>query len=308
MRESAKPGLCLTRKIFWDRDVGSLAKQNQGRRSLLLLLAVVLSLLLLIVFTGEGRDQLTLVEDAMLALFAPVQTVFASAGQSIQSFFEAIVSFHQLKSENERLEAEIAFVEGQLVKLQELQKQNHRLRQLLAFKQSSGHAMLAAEVIARDPSQWFGTITINRGYADGVQREMAVITDRGLVGMVYTVSANSSQVILITDPRLPVSALVQRSRDPGIVGIVESYSNDPSFLNLTYLPPDSKIQPGDAVISSGQGGIFPKGLFIGTVRVISQDQFGLVLSAVVEPGVNFNRLEEVLIVLGPEELETGETE
>jgi len=277
-----------------------MAKQNQqGRRSLLLLLAVVLGLLLLIVFTGDGREKLTQVEDVLLALFAPVQTVFSSAGQSIQSFFEAIVSFHQLKTENERLQAEIDFIQNQLVKFLELQKENHRFRQLLEFKQSSGHALLAAEVIARDPSQWFGTITVNRGYLDGVQREMAVITDRGLVGMVCTVSPNSSQVILVTDPRLPVSAMVQRSRDPGIVGIVESYSKDPSFLNLTYLPPDTRIQPGDAVISSGLGGIFPKGLYIGTVKEVKEDQFGLVLSAVVEPGVNFNRLEEVLIVIGP---------
>ena len=275
-----------------------MVKQRQGgRRNLALLLVVVLGLLLLIVFTGEGREQLTPVEDALLALFAPVQTVFSAAGQQIQSFFDAIISFQELRSENERLREEIAFIEGQLIMFQELQKENYRYRQLLGFKQDSSHVLLAAEVIARDPSQWFGAITINRGYLDGVEREMAVITDRGLVGMVSTVSPNSSQVILITDPRLPVSAMIQRSREPGIAGIVESYSKDPSFLKITYLPPEAKIQPGDAVISSGLGGVFPKGLIIGTVTEVAPDQFGLVLSGIIEPGVNFNRLEEVLIVL-----------
>lgn len=290
-----------------------MAKQNQGRRSLALLLIVIVGLLLLIVFTGEGREQLTPVEDALLALFAPVQTVFSSAGRNIQSLFDAVVSFHDLKAENERLREEIAFIEGQLIKFQELQKENYRYRRLLEFKQASDHLLLPAEIISRDPSQWFGSITINRGYLDGVAREMAVVTPQGLVGMVSTVSPNSSQVILITDPRLPVSAMIQRSRDPGIVGIVESYSHDPSFLRMTYLPPETKIQPGDAVISSGLGGVFPKGLFIGTVKEVGLDQFGLVLSAVLEPGVNFNRLEEVLIVLeevplADQEDESGEGE
>ncbi|MEW5785823.1 MAG: rod shape-determining protein MreC [Bacillota bacterium] len=275
-----------------------MAKQSQDRRSLILLLVVVLGLLLLINITGEGRGQLTPIEDALLALFAPVQTVFSSAGQRLQHLYDAVVSFHELRAENERLQQEIAFIEGQLVQFQELQKQNYRYRRLLDFQESTAYRLQPAEVIARDPSQWFGAITINRGYLDGVEREMAVITDRGLVGMVSTVSPNSSQVILITDPRLAVSATVQRSRDPGIVGTVESHANDSSYLTMTNLPPDTQIQLGDVIISSGLGGIFPEGLFIGTVKEIGDDRLGLVLSVVIEPGVNFNRLEEVFIVLG----------
>lgn len=115
------------------------------------LLVVVFGLLLLIVFTGEGREQLTPVEDALLALFAPAQTAFASAGQKIQSFFDAIVSFYELKAENDILRKRIAFLEQQLVRFQELQKENYRYRQLLEFKEKSSYRTMAAEVIARDP-------------------------------------------------------------------------------------------------------------------------------------------------------------
>ncbi len=275
-----------------------MAKQNRGRKSLVLLLIVIISLLVLISLTGEGRDQLTPVEDLLLAVFAPVQTVFSSAGQRLQSLYDAVVSFHELQAENERLREEFSIIDGQLIQFQELQKQNHRYREMLGFKENSSLDLLPAEVIARDPSQWFGTITISRGYLDGVTREAPVITSRGLVGMVSTVSPNSSQIILITDPRMAVSAMVQRSRDPGIVGIVESYSKDPSFLKMSNLPPDTNIQPGDVIVSSGLGGVFPKGLYIGTVKEITDDQFTLVMSVVIEPRVNFNRLEEVLIVLG----------
>lgn len=276
-----------------------MAKHNQGRRNLILLLVVIFGLLLLISFTGEGREHLTPVEDALLAFFAPVQNLFSSAGQRIQSWLDAAVSFHELRAENDKLREEIAFVEGLLIQFQEMQKQNARYRQMLEFKESSEFDLLAAELIARDPSQWFGTITINRGYLDGVRKESPVITDRGLVGMVSNVSPNSSQVILITDPRLAVSAMVQRSREPGLVGIVEGYAQGPTYLRMTNLPPDVQVQPGDAVISSGLGGVFPKGLYIGTVKDLGEDHDGLVQSVTIEPRVNFNRLEEVFIVIGP---------
>ncbi|NLA11309.1 MAG: rod shape-determining protein MreC [Firmicutes bacterium] len=275
-------------------------KRDRNRWSLLLLLVVAAGLLLLIVFTGKERIQLSPVEDLLLALFAPAQTAFASAGQKLQSFFDTAVSFYELKAENERLRQELSFMEQQVLSLQELQKENHRYRELLKFAEKSSHRLLAAEVIARDPSQWFGTITVNRGYLDGVKQEMVVITERGLVGMISTVSPNSSQVLLITDPRLPVSATVQRTRDPVTVGIVESYARDSACLRITYLPLEANIQPGDLIITSGLGGIFPKGILIGTVREVEQDQSGMVLAALIEPRVNFNRLEEVLIILQPE--------
>ena len=272
-------------------------RHSKGYRRLYLLLALVLGLLVLINYTGSRKD-FTPLEDAVRTLFAPVQQAFARAGTNIQSFFDTVAQFQNYKIENERLLKEIALLESRLLSLKELQKENYRYRELLEFKQNSGFELLPAEVIARDPSQWFGTITINRGYLDGVQQEMAVISDRGLVGMVASASPHSSQVILLTDPRLAVSAVVQRSREMGMVGIVESYPQSPAYLRLTNLPLEANILPGDQVISSGMGGIFPQGLYIGRVKELVQDQPGLVLTAVIEPRVNFNRLEEVLVVLG----------
>ncbi len=272
-------------------------RHSKGYRRLYVLLAMVLGLLVLINYTGS-RKNFTPLEDAMLILFAPVQKIFARAGSNIQHFFDTVAEFQQIKTENEHLKKELTSLDSRLLYLQELQKENYRYRELLEFKQNSGFELLPAEVIARDPSQWFGTITINRGYLDGVQQEMAVITYQGLVGMISSVSPHSSQVILLTDPRLAVSAIVQRSREAGVIGIVESYPKSPVYLRLTNLPLEANILPGDQVISSGMGGIFPKGLYIGKVKELSQDQPELVLTAVIEPKVNFNRLEEVLIVLG----------
>lgn len=273
--------------------------QNRARRSLIVLIIAAAGLLLLIILTGENKVQLSPVEDILRTVFAPAQTAFSSAGRKAQSLVDAVASFYELKAENDYLRKEISFMEQQLVQFQELQKENHRYRKLLQFTDESEHRLLAAEIIARDPSQWFGTITINRGYLDGVEQEMAVITDRGLVGMISAVSPHSSQVLLVTDPRLQVSAMIQRTRDPVAVGIVESYTKDSANLKITYLSPEAGSQPGDMIVTSGLGGIFPKGILIGTVREVDKEQPGMTLSALIEPRVNFNRLEEVLIILQP---------
>ena len=264
-----------------------------------MLIIAAAALLLLIVLTGEEKIQLSPVEDVLRTIFAPAQTAFSSAGRKVQSLFDAATSFYELRAENDLLRKELAFMEQQLVHFQELQKENYRYRELLEFDGESEHRLLAAEIIARDPSQWFGTITINRGYRDGVKQEMAVITDRGLVGMISAVSPSSSQVLLVTDPRLQVSAMIQRTRDPVAVGILESYTKDSANLKITFLSPEAKSQPGDIIVTSGLGGVFPKGLLIGTVKEIDQEQPGMTLTALVEPRVNFNRLEEVLIILKP---------
>ena len=275
-----------------------MAKQTRGRKSIALLMLIIAGLLAMISITSEGRSRFTPAEDLLLTLFAPVQTVFSSAGQSLRSLYDTLASFHQLIAENERLRLELSEVQGQLIQLQELREQNYRFRRMLGFQERSNFELLPAEVIARDPSQWFGAITINRGYLDGVTSEAPVITDRGLVGMVSAVSSSSSQVILITDPRLNVSALVLGSRDHGMVGIVESHDEDPSVLKMSKLSTDISVRPGDVIISSGLGGIFPKGLVIGTVQEVVDDQNSLVKSAVIEPRVKFNRLEELFVVTG----------
>jgi len=275
-----------------------MTKKGRSRKSLVLLLAVIVGLLVMIGISSEGRKRLTPVEDLLLALLAPVQTTFSLSVQSLHSIYDTAVSFHELKDENERLVAELSAAQGQRIQLISLQKENDRLRRMLEFQERSVFELLPAEVIARDPSRWFGAITINRGFLDGVTREDPVITDRGLVGMVSAVSPNSSQIILITDPRLAVSVMVLRSRDHGVVGIVESYANDSSVLKMSKLSPDISIQPRDVIISSGLGGIFPEGIAVGRVKEITGDQHSLVKQAVIEPAVNFNRLEEVFIITG----------
>jgi len=277
---------------------------SSGKKNIWALLVVIVLLLFLISYTGEERVRLTTVEDAFLAVVVPVQDFFASIGQNIQTFFVSIVHYQEIQKENEMLREKVSEKKEKLVVLDEVLQENHRLRELVGFQEREEMDLVDAKVVARDASGWFNTVTLNRGYQDGIEVEMSVVTPDGLTGMISSVSARSSQAILITNPRFAASAMVQRSRDSGSLGIIEGQADDQPMLKMINLPPDANIQPGDTIVTSGMGGVFPKGLFVGEVEKVDVDQHGLVKYAEVKSSVNVNRLEEVMIVTS--EVNSGE--
>lgn len=270
---------------------------DQSARRFFIFLSLIILLLSAIHFTGDYRSRYTFAEDLLLAGLSPVQGFFSQVGWRTYNFFQVIMDHSRLIEEKKMLQAELAARDNLRYQLVELQKENYRLRQMLEFKERVSYDLLPAQVIARDPSQWFETITINKGYADGVDKDMAIITSEGLVGNVAKVSRNSAQVLLLTDSRRAVSALIQRTREPGAVGIVEGYPEEKGYLRMVNIPPEATLQPGDTVISAGLGGVFPKGLIIGHVLETGSDQYGLLQQATIRPAVDFNRLEEVFIVI-----------
>jgi rod shape-determining protein MreC len=176
--------------------------------------------------------------------------------------------------------------------LLEIEEENKRLRRLLDLKEHSLYEGLTSFVIAREPTNWFNTILLDRGEKSGVKENSVVITPEGLVGRVIKVNKNSSQVLLITDPGSEIGALIQRTR---IQGVIQGRKRD---LILKYLPLEADVREGDLVLTSGlEGGLFPKGLVIGRVRKIeSPHPQDLFLNIIVIPAVNLNSLEETLIL------------
>ncbi|MGI6097300.1 MAG: rod shape-determining protein MreC [Dethiobacteria bacterium] len=278
-----------------------------GRKTLIILAIVAIVLLVSISITEDDRYKITPLEDAVLVVFSPLQDIFMRMGKTVSTFFYTVTNYEEILEENNRLKEELAERQKHSSQLLELQKENYRLRQLLGFKSKTSFDLLPAEVIARDPSNWFEVITVNKGYNDGVEKDMPVVTSSGLLGKVSTVSRNSSQVMLLTDPRIAVSALVQRSREPGVVGIVEGYPEEPGYLQMRNIPPEGNILPGDTIISSGLGGVYPKGLVIGYVIEVGEDEYGLLQYAKLKTAANFNRLEEVFLIRSVEkEIPPGE--
>lgn len=217
-----------------------------------------------------------------------------SITNSISYHIKAILSYRTKARENKKLRKEIDLLTAQLTELKEALQENERLRGLLSFKQRIAPKSIPALVIGRDPSNWSSTLLINKGRRDGLEVNMPVISFKGVVGKTAEVGPTLTKVILITNPDFRIGAIIQRTREEGLIyGTV-----DKKVCVMKYLPRESKVRVGDLVVSSGLGGIYPKGLLIGKVTGISEDLSQLYKNAYIVPAVNLSQLEEVLVIAG----------
>lgn len=192
------------------------------------------------------------------------------------------------RSQGQR-ETRIAELESRLVRLDETMRENERLAKLLAFKQTIPEKAVAARVIGWDLSPWRRTVILDKGKKQGLKKNMAVVVSAGLVGRIVEVGGSTSRVILLTDPEARVSALTDQSRAQGVV-----IGDGSPQLKMGYLDLDGAVAVEETVLTSGIGGLFPKGLRIGKITNLSKDPSGLQLMARIQPFVFFSKLEEVL--------------
>ena len=205
----------------------------------------------------------------------------------------------RLAHRNNALQAQVADLTLQNQELQKAQAENARLRRLLAFQEKSPLPLLAAEVVALKPSVQTDTLTLSRGLADGARPHGTVLApDGALVGQILEASGHSCTALMLTDSNSSVGAQVTR---PGLVnGPVGVCQGDRSGrLLLTYLAHEADVRPGDAVTTSGLGGVFPKGLPIGKVLSVTFDRTRSVKTAQIKPAADFDHLEEAFVLPAP---------
>ncbi|OGW90115.1 MAG: rod shape-determining protein MreC [Omnitrophica bacterium RIFCSPLOWO2_01_FULL_50_24] len=222
---------------------------------------------------------------------SPVLEVQAQITRFAQDQTRALLELPHLRRNNEVLRSEVQGLKRDLVRLEELKQERARLEELLHLKKSFSGKVVAAHVIQHDPSLWGHYIVIDKGEADGIRENTILMNSQGLVGKAVSTGAHSSRAILLVDHESRVSAMNQRTRDVGLAG-----GNDTLLLRMIYLDRDAQIAIGDTIITSGLGGVYPKGIPIGTVQMIGEDETELTLFAVVKPFVPFSKLEEVLCV------------
>lgn len=243
---------------------------------------------------GERRTMIP-PEGTCRDVLAPVQEAATDAGRLIYEGLGTIFSLGRAARE-EQLQKQIRQLEGEVARLQEFRAESERLRRLLDFREKTRdrYELMAADVIGRDPGNWFGTIAVDRGAADGVGPDMPVLLPEGLVGRVLRVSQHTSEVLLLTDPRSSVGGTVQVTRTPGVLrGVVNGFGQ----LRMTYLVKDAPVEKGQVVVTSGLGGIFPGGIPVGKIVSVRPEPTGLTKEALVQPLVDFARLEEVFILV-----------
>jgi rod shape-determining protein MreC len=266
---------------------------SQARKFIIPILIFLLALSL-ISANLHSRDNMSFVESLVVGITAPVQKVVWGVIDGIGSIWRGYFYLVGLEKENRALKKELHELRLQMNRYREADLANQRLRALLNFKKSIATPLLPAQLVAFDPSGWFQTILIDKGRSDGVVQDMAVVSAEGLVGRVIGVSNHHAKVLLILDGNSAVDAYIQRSRARGVlVGLGRE------LCLLKYVQRNEDVQVGDKVISSGMGGVFPRGLLVGTVQEVVRGSSGLFQRVEVEPAVNFSRLEEVMVVIQP---------
>jgi rod shape-determining protein MreC len=204
----------------------------------------------------------------------------------------AIVFYHRNFTQVERLTKQLDFLKQKLINLDELKLENERLKKAFAFEQQSSFKVISARVIGRALDSWSSIAIIDKGALHGIKRGMIAINYLGLVGRVIETADSTSKILLINDPNFGVSAIVQRSRQEGLVsGTLGSH------LIMKYLPQDSDIRINDKIITSGLNNVCPKGILIGTVADIGREFSGLSHYAMIKPAVNPSSVEEMLIII-----------
>lgn len=222
---------------------------------------------------------------------SPVQELhhsFVRTGADLWNHYFWLVD---VQSEHSELLSRIKALEAQNSRLLEFESENARLRSLLNFREQTGLDGLAATVIGRDPSNWIRTVTIDRGADDGVKSGLPVVDGHAIVGQTTVVSAHSAKVLLLTDSRSAIDAIVQSSRSPGII---EGTSTD--LLRLRYVLKEHEVAAGDRIIASGLDGVYPKGALIGVVTTVATQPDHMFHNIEVLPSVDVGRLENVLVI------------
>lgn len=227
----------------------------------------------------------------ILAISSPLQSFLSWMMDTAAGSFQNYVFLLSTQRNNVALQEENRRLLNSIASLRETQQENLRLRRLLNFEEKTALKGTLAQVIARDVSPEYRSIRINRGEQQGVKRNMAVLTDEGIVGRVFRVTGHTADVVTILDPLSAVDAIVERSRSRGIV---EGKSEE--LAHLKYALRTDDIQPGDVLISSGLGGVFPKGVPLGAVARVNRKPFGTSQEVDIRPAVDFGKLEEVLVV------------
>lgn len=207
------------------------------------------------------------------------------------SSFRDISRYTALKNENDRLKSTISVLTAQLAAFKEDVAENDRLRALLNFKKASSYSLIVARVVGRSPSVSEEIILIDKGSNEGLAPDMPVITISGLAGRINKTSRDVSWVTLVNDPNFRASCIARRSREPGLL-----QGRGGALCVMGYLPDDADIVPGDEIITSGLGGIFPKGLSVGRVIKVYDKAGQRFKQALVKPDVNLRLIEEVLII------------
>lgn len=233
---------------------------------------------------------------------SPLQAVLRGGARELREIFRYIRGIGDLALENRALSEEIVYLRGEMRMARELERDNQMLRDLLGFVKRFPNRLVSCEVIGRDSTGWWQTARLDKGAAAGVAEGRAVITPDGLIGRTVSVSDKTADVLLLSDPSCKVSVRLARS---GVFGVVAGLGVKPGeqpACRMDYILQTADVQEGDEAVTSGLGGLFPKGLLVGRVAKVEMHEAGLYQTAWIESAANLGELEYAFVAAAEQDL------
>lgn len=263
---------------------------------------IVLSVAFLgIIIYTVNSDQKGALSSGVGSVVSPLQKIVYKVNDKIKGTMDYFLNFSNVKEENERLTSENIELQNKLLEYNKIKEENERLREVVNFKNSkNNYDYLGCEIIGYSEGNFANGYIIDKGENDGLKKGMVVIVDKGLVGQITTTGSNWAIVENLINENIAVSVMVNSTRET--TGILKGYKNNGSenLTQVTNLPMDSEIKPGDVIVTSGLGQVYPKEVRIGEVVSVETDDIKVMKSAIVKPYVDFNKLEELFVVIPKE--------
>ena len=273
-------------------------KEIRQRAPIWLVTLLVTNLIIMAVDARDADGQVKMLRIWTQTFASPLQNASSKASGATTGFFQQIWNFRSTAAENEQLKERLTLAEQELNVARAAAAENERLKALLSLTEQSQTQSVPARVIARDPSVWFNTITINRGSSSGIAVNMPVITAGGIVGRVITVSPWASQVMLITDEKAGAGAVVGQLGQSGALGSVRGRADlGVALIEMRYVSGLEKVEVNDVVMTTGQDGIYPPGLNVGRVVDVKSGTATQAHQILIQPGAQLDHLEEVAVLL-----------
>jgi rod shape-determining protein MreC len=260
-------------------------------RTIIFIGVILAAALIILSFNFKRESSTGFIRKTVLESAAPLQNALNASFKSVSDAWYRYIALVGLEQKNKDLNRQVSDLQSKLIQYQEGYLEAQRLRNLLALTNDYSFDFVAARVIGREQVALSKTIMINRGTAHGLAVGMPVMGSPGLIGRITAVSWHAAKVLLIIDESSNIDAVIQRSRTQGIIRGAGSRG-----CVLKYISKTQDVKEGDTVISSGIGGVFPKGLMIGTVSEVNKQDAGLFLIIRVIPFIDFTKLEEVMVL------------
>jgi len=236
-------------------------------------------------------------EGIISALVMPFQKAYNGMQDGVSRLWAGFTELTEVRDELRKTQAKLQKYESMTDEMSEIRRENDRLRELLGMKERVEYKSIPAWIISKDPDNWFRTIIINKGYNDGIKENMPVIAFQGgqkaVVGTVVEVRGSISRIAPIISPLVRIGVKLQESRFPGLLC---GYSGNSNLCKMDYISRAAYIKFNDMVITSGQGGVFPPGLLIGSVIKSYSLESSAYQRAIVKPVIDYNLVENVFVI------------